>query len=189
MHLNWQPSTDLTGAPILTSVDPAESDELGRLAAGRRVLEIGSAHGYSAVVMALAGAEHVTAVDNHSGGTWLGDTRTIMEGNLGAYGVTDRVTIVQADSRDALAALDEQGERFGLIFIDGDHTRAGATADISGSLPLLEAGGVLAVHDYGETCCCPEVRLAVDAALGWMETRAAGTRAPQVVGTLWLKRL
>lgn len=189
MHLPWRELAPGDGPPVMTSLLEEEAAELGRLASGRRVLEIGSAHGYSAVVMALAGAEHVTAVDNHSGGTWLGDTRTIMEGNLGAYGVAERVTIVQADSRDALAALGEQGERFGLIFIDGDHTRAGATADINGSLPLLEAGGVLAVHDYGETCCCPEVAPAVDAALGWLETRAAGTRPPQVVGTLWLKRL
>ena len=129
--------------------------------------------------MALAGAEHVTAVDNHSGGTWLGDTRTIMEGNLGAYGVAERVTIVQADSRAALPLLAEQEQLFGLIFIDGDHSRAGVIADIDGSVPLLDADGMLAIHDYTETCCCPDVGPTADDLL----------RRPQrVTGTLWLRQ-
>jgi predicted O-methyltransferase YrrM len=180
MHLPWR-SVAITpdGPPVLTSVDPAEAAELARLAGGRRVLEIGSAHGYSAIVMALAGAGHVTAVDNHSGATWLGDTRAIMESNLNAYGVAGQVTIVAADSRDALAGLAEQGQRFGLVFIDGDHSRAGLLADIDGVLPLLGEGAVLTIHDYTESCCCPEVGPAADDAL---------RRPGRVTGTLWAKQ-
>jgi cephalosporin hydroxylase len=181
VHLSWRDVPPGDGqSPIPTSLLGEEAAELGRLAAGRDVLEIGSAHGYSACVMALAGARHVTAVDNHAGNTWLGDTRTSMQGNLDACGVAGRVTIVQSDSRAALAALGEQGRKFGLILVDGDHTAAGATADINGCLPLLGEGAVLAVHDYGETCCCPDVKGAVDAALGSSPARVAGT--------LWLRQ-
>ena len=185
MHLTWRDVAPGDGVtPIATSVLEAEAAELASLAEGRRVLEIGSAHGFSAVTMALAGAEHVTAIDNHAGNTWLGDTRAIMQRNLDAAGVADKVTIEQADSRAGLAALGEQGAKFGLIFIDGDHSFAGATADIGGALPLLDMGAVLAVHDYAETCCCPEVRVAVDAVAGLMPSEAPA----RVVGTLWLKQ-
>ena len=183
MHLSWRNVAPAEIGPLIsTSLLEEEAAELARLAEGRRVLEIGSAHGFSAVTMALGGAEHVTAIDNHAGNTWLGDTRSVMERNLAAAGVADKVTIVQADSRAGLAALGEQGAKFGLIFIDGDHSFAGATADISGALPLLDTGAVLAVHDYAETCCCPEVKTAVDAA------RMESGSAPRQVGTLWLKQ-
>lgn len=188
MHLTWRNVAPGAGPPICTSLLAEEAAELAALAKGKRVLETGSAHGFSAVTMALAGAEHVTAIDNHAGNTWLGDTRTTMEGNLAAYGVADRVTIVAADSHAGLAALKAEDAKFGLIFIDGDHSMSGALGDIDGALQLLDKDAVLAVHDYGETCCCPDVRRAVDAALGWMETRAAGTRPPREVGTLWLKQ-
>src|SRR5215472_14861205 len=109
MHLAWRDVEPYPGGqPIMTSVLDEEIALLCELGAGRQVLEIGSAYGYSAVRMAMAGAEHVTAVDNHCGATWLGDTRTVMEANLAVAGVADRVTIVQSDSRAALAALEEQ---------------------------------------------------------------------------------
>lgn len=177
MHLDWRDVVVCDGVTIPTSLLAVEAEELARLAESRRVLEVGSAYGFSAVTMALAGATHVTAVDNHAGDTWLGDTRTVLQRNLDTAGVADRVTVVEADSRDGLAGL--AGQKFGLIFIDGDHSYAGAAADIAGALPLLDHGGVLAIHDYGETCCCPEVKT------------AAGSMLPapdRVVGTLWLKK-
>ena len=180
MHLAWRDVEPYPGGqPIMTSVLDEEIALLCELGAGRQVLEIGSAYGYSAVRMAMAGAEHVTAVDNHSGGTWLGDTRTRMQANLEAAGVAGKVTIVQSDSKAALAALAAQGRTFGLIFIDGDHSYAGAVADIDAALPLLEPGGSLAVHDYGETCCCPDVAAAV-----WDTVHGRGDPA---AGTLYVR--
>jgi hypothetical protein len=82
-----------------------------------------------------------------------------MTANLAAAGVTDRVTVVRGASPDALAGLGP----FGLAFIDGDHGAAAVMADVEAALKVLASGGVLACHDYGEDCCCPGVRQALDA--------------------------
>ena len=156
MHLPWRgmPVGD-DGLMVSTSLTGNETAALAGLAAGRDVLEIGSAFGYSAVTMALAGATHVTAVDPH---VWLGSHEAMLA-NLDKAGVADRVTVVRAASPDALGGLGE----FGLVFIDGDHGAAAVMADVEAARKVLAPGGVLAVHDYGEDCCCAGVRQALDA--------------------------
>lgn len=62
---------------LTTAILPVEAQRLRELAKGKEVLEIGAANGYSAIVMALAGALHITSVDPHED-TWLGDTLTSM---------------------------------------------------------------------------------------------------------------
>lgn len=161
MHLPWRDVAPGDGPAISTSVTDAEVAELARLAEGRTVLEVGSAFGYSAVVMALAGAK-VTAVDPH---TWLPASHEVMTGNLAAYNVAGRVQVVREASQVALPRLAEEGARFGLVFVDGDHSTEAARHDIRWALQLLDPGGTLAVHDYLEDCCCPGVREAADGLL------------------------
>jgi predicted O-methyltransferase YrrM len=157
MHLPWHDVPAGLASPLIsTSLTAAESNRLAELAAGRDVVEVGSAYGYSACVMALAGARHVTAVDPHG---WL-NSHDAMVSNLDRCGVADVVTIVRAASPDALAGL---AGPFGLVFIDGDHGSAAVMADVEAARKLLAAGGVLACHDLGEDCCCPGVRHALDA--------------------------
>ena len=155
MHLPWRgvpPAED--AQPISTSLTVNEAAALADLAVGKDVLEVGSAFGFSACVMALAGARHVTAADPH---TWL-NSHDAMTANLAACGVADVVTVVRGTSP---AALDGLGP-FGLVFIDGDHAAEAVAADVAAARAVLADGGVLAVHDYGETCCCPGVRQALD---------------------------
>ena len=155
MHLPWRgmpPAED--AQPISTSLTVNEAAALADLAVGRDVLEVGSAFGFSACVMALAGARHVTAADPH---TWL-NSHEAMTANLAACGVADVVTVVRGTSP---AALDGLGP-FGLVFIDGDHAAEAVAADVAAARAVLATGGTLAVHDYGETCCCPGVRQALD---------------------------
>ena len=155
MHLPWRGMPPAEGAhPVSTSLTANEAQTLARLAGGRDVLEIGSAFGFSACAMALAGAKHVTAVDPH---TWL-NSHEAMTANLDACGVADVVTVVRGTSP---AALDGLGP-FGLVFIDGDHAAEAVAADVAAARAVLATGGTLAVHDYGETCCCPGVRQALD---------------------------
>src|SRR5581483_5767799 len=172
MMLPWRPVGIDGGPEIGTSLTDAEAAKLRELTTGKRVLEIGSAYGFSAVTMALT-AEHVTAVDPHCNllpevfpnqdrGPHAGrDSLAEMQANLKAYGVEDRVTIVQARSEDVLPWLREDEARFGLIFIDGDHSEAAVLHDARNALFLLEADGVLACHDYGEDSC-PGVQAALD---------------------------
>jgi predicted O-methyltransferase YrrM len=63
-------------------------------------------------------------------------------------GFADRVTKIKARSSDALAELGVGLERFDLIYIDGDHRRAGAYRDCVLSWPLLKSGGMLLIDDY-----------------------------------------
>ena len=122
------------------------------------MLEIGSAYGYSAVAMALAGAR-VTAVDPHN---WL-DSYGPMVANLSYYyQVTPRVEILREDSRTALPRLVEQGCGFDLVWIDGDHAAAMVAHDVDWARKLLRPDGTLACHDYDEISC-PGVREALDA--------------------------
>lgn len=180
MFLPWRPVL-LTGGSvpaISTSVTHAETEVLRRLAsqtgAGQwrhadpdeevslqaplagRALEVGSAFGYSAIAMALAGA-HVTAVDPHAGE--LPNSLEIMRGNLVAYQVTDRVDIIASPSQQALPTLEPAS--YDLVFIDADHREPAVTHDVTWALKLLRPGGVLACHDLDEGSC-PGVREALD---------------------------
>jgi len=176
-HLEWRPVTigpDPRNPAITTSVEKAEADRLGELAAGRRCLEVGSGYGYTAIVMALAGAVDVATIDHHDALPTLG----VMQANLLAYGVTDQVRVLVGDSAVVLPRL--AAERFGLIFIDGDHLADSVRSDVGLSLPLLEPGGILAVHDYGEDCV-RDVQLVLD------ELFPGGP--DEVTVTLWQKTL
>jgi predicted O-methyltransferase YrrM len=149
------------GPPISTSLTEAETAELQRLAAGNRCLEVGAAYGYSTVAMALV-AEHVTSVDPHQ---WLNSWQACVA-NLRAYGVADRVAMVSpGDSQTVLPQLFDQGERFDLIYIDGDHEDGTVIHDIGWARKLLSPGGVLVCDDYDEVSC-PGVRSALDRLLG-----------------------
>lgn len=151
------------GHRVRTSVTEDETRELQRLAKGRRCLEVGSAHGWSATAMALAGAESVTAVDPHEPHVTNEELPTLgeMGATLHAYGVTDLVTIDRRRSQEALPALRDAGERFGLIFIDGDHEREAVDHDTRWAEILLSPDGVIACHDYGNDNT-PGVKEALD---------------------------
>lgn len=158
MQLTWRPVALENDRPaISTSLTLAETEELRRLAANADILEIGSAYGYSAVAMALAGGR-VDAVDPHS---WL-SSFDVMLGNLNAYGVVDQVRIHRSDSWTVLPMLAEQGRQFDLVWIDGDHEAPTVAHDVAWAVRLLRSGGTLACHDYDEVTC-PGVRQALDA--------------------------
>lgn len=156
----------------------AEGRELARLAAGKRVLEVGSYAGLSTVCLART-AERVMCVDTFDGrGTaHPADTLSMFKRNLERYGVADQVEWIRATLAEAikLRVIDiARGESdlfldrvtpFDLIFIDGDHSEAAVRADIEAALPLLAPGGLIAFHDY-RNHLDPGVGHAVDALIG-----------------------
>jgi hypothetical protein len=161
MHLPWTATPVTDSLTVSTSITPAEANELRDLAGGADVLEIGAAFGFSAITMALAGARSVTSVDPHQ---QIRDSLTEMSNNIGLAGAPN-ITIIRGASPGALADLAEAGRRFDFVFIDGDHTERAVRDDVLAVVlpPLLRSGGTLACHDYGEDCCCPGVRVALDA--------------------------
>lgn len=124
---------------------PSEGKALAELAAGKRVLEIGSYCGLSTVCMART-AEHVTAVDYFDGRGTPQPQSTLkkFKASIERYGVADRVTIASPE--------DEFTGQCELLFIDGAHDRESVAADIERYLPLLSEDGLIAFHDYNEPC-------------------------------------
>ena len=160
MRLPWREIAPGIGPVIDTSLTERETDELRRLAEDRDVLEVGSAYGYSAIAMALAGGR-VLAIDPHVQHA----SYEAMQANLGFYNVADRVEIRRGDSRAVLPELAFAGRQFDLVWIDGDHTAEMVEHDITWARKLLREGGTLACHDYDEDTC-PGVRVAIDKIFG-----------------------
>ena len=160
MFLPWRPVSIDGGPEILTSVTEAETAVLRDLAADAgEALEVGSAYGYSAIVMAKAGAR-VTAVDPHAGE--LPGSLGIMQGYLQAY-QANSVLMRVGRSQEILPTCPLAW--FGLVFIDGDHTEATVAHDVEWAIKLLRPGGILLCHDWDEGTC-PGVRAALERLLG-----------------------
>lgn len=155
-----------------------EAEALWRLAQGRRVLEIGSFLGFTALVFALGGAEHVDAIDPHVGDSTLGpqDTLPTMWANLGRFGVRERVTIHVGPAHGVVLGM--LRHQFGLVFIDGNHLEA--VEDTQYTLPLLQPGGLLVWHDRDDW----EVPRAID----WAR-RETGRPVELLAGRLAMIRL
>lgn len=134
---------------IRSAVTPAESAVLARLAAGKRVLEIGSQYGYSTVLMAQT-AKLVHAVDWHRGDKIVGHRPSlpVMWQNLARYRVMDKVIIHVGRSDTVLPLF--RPRSFGFAFHDSYHSVDNVRADVEMILPLLEKGALLAFHDYGK---------------------------------------
>ena len=119
-------------------------------ATGRgHIIEIGSWKGRSTVWLAsgarVAG-QRVIAVDPHTGSHEDPSARTFetFESNLRRAGVADAVTPMVMSSAEAARQLTGGVE---ILFIDGDHSDAGAAADVEIWLPRLIEGGTVLMHD------------------------------------------
>lgn len=133
---------------IHTGVYPSEARELERLATGQRVIEFGTWHGYSAVVMGSV-AESLVTVDWHHGDEQAGVQETLptFMDNLTRYGLRDKVVTIVGQFPDVAPALATDHFTFG--FLDGKHDLDSVTRDLELIAGLLDRPGcVLACHDY-----------------------------------------
>jgi len=134
-------------------------DRASVLANGAKVVEIGSYHGRSAIVLATAAADgvEVVAVDPHAGNdrgpqqiTAVAeegerDHQTFL-GNLKRAGVDERVRHVRHPSQSAAAQGAVEGE-IDLLYIDGAHRYGPALADIKAWGARVADGGTMLIHD------------------------------------------
>lgn len=128
------------------------------------ILEIGSYHGASTVLLAqgLIDNEHNTytliTVDPFNkhvecGIPGLGIivhitgriTRWIRDRNLDKYCVRHKVWTLNDRSCDIINTFPDN--IFGTIFIDGDHSYPATKVDLMQCIPKLKSGGLLLVHD------------------------------------------
>lgn len=117
------------------------------------MLEIGSRFGGSTVLMLAAGGELRDLVSIDTAPEHAPESRWFFE----RQEVSERLTLLQQDSKIRLA-----GQRFGLIFIDGDHSYEGVKGDVEAHWPNVIPGGLVAFHDaydqsYGVYRVCGEL--------------------------------
>jgi predicted O-methyltransferase YrrM len=121
----------------------------------RKILEIGTHLGASTIHIAAAlkrlGASGKLAtldIDdaNAKDGPWhqFGMPRSPFD-YLREMGLDGFVSFIKSDS---IAYLSSAQEAYDFIFLDGDHCAATVYQELSLSLPLLSAGGVVMLHDY-----------------------------------------
>lgn len=160
------------GLKISTSLTDPETKRLKELAADKRVLEVGSAYGYSTIHMAEV-AKFVVSVDPHVD---LADTRLGMLENLRRTAMTQKVSMVVQYSQHALPMLHYSGCQFDFLFVDGDHRKEMVATDFCWGEMCVRLGGMIAFHDYGEDSS-PGVKQALDA------LRPQGY---ELIDTLWV---
>jgi len=107
-----------------------------------QILEIGSFEGRSAVAfLKLFPHSQMTCVD-----PWPGACHNRFIQNTAEFG--DRVTRFRSPSEKVLPNFIVDQKSFDLIYIDGDHTEAGAIVDSLMCWPLLKVGGYVIWDDY-----------------------------------------
>ncbi len=124
---------------------------------GGTIVEIGSFHGRSTIVLASACSPDATvvAIDPHAGNdrgpqeidgfeAEADDDHDRFNRNLAAAGVADRVTHLRTFSDDALADIDGQID---VLYVDGAHRYSPARADILRYGARVRDGGTMLIHD------------------------------------------
>lgn len=99
-----------------------------------RVLEVGCAIGYSAILMAqyLAEGGSITTLE------WDADMTEIARSNIEKAGLSDKITVIHNDAKEVLPTL--TGE-YDVIFLDGP--KAHYIYMLNDCIRLLKKGGVL----------------------------------------------
>lgn len=116
------------------------------------VLEVGLAYGFSTQFL-LAGLQQrgggrLVAIDPYQSNDWWGIGRRLAQTTVEAGGC-DRLVFccIEERSDGALLQLERQGERFGLIFVDGYHRFDDVLLDVTLAARLCVPGGVIVLHD------------------------------------------
>ena len=114
--------------------------ELVRSMDAPRVVEIGRFKGGTSFLFAAAGAELLSIDFDLEGEAQRAPD--LIEA-LKQFGLRDRVRLVVADSR----AYPAPPDTVDIVFVDGDHSYDGVTADFAHWWPALRTGGHMVFHD------------------------------------------
>ncbi|MFL5828755.1 MAG: class I SAM-dependent methyltransferase [Solirubrobacteraceae bacterium] len=152
-------------------MEPGDADKLYELAgaADGPILEIGTYHGKSAVLMALAvkdAGRHVTIF------TLEVDKAAIRAATAQAeaHGVAETIVFVRATA-DAFARAYPRLQP-ALSFVDGDHRRKGVEADLAVLSTVVPQGGRILFHDFvdplNDDPTCHEIKVRPTVEKSWV---------------------
>lgn len=144
-----EPGPLVVANDIPSAVTAEECRRLGKLACGKRVLEVGSYFGRSTIALAST-ASVVHSVDFHPPDDLeLGPVTTLAAflENIERYDLRHKVVAHVGYSQLVLPEL--RAASFDLVFLDAQHQRASVQEDLDAILPLVRSDGILIFHDYG----------------------------------------
>lgn len=109
---------------------------LTKLVRPKKILEVGTAIGYSSIIMSEGLGENgtITTVEYDP------DTVKIARKNIERAELSDKITVVEGDAKDYLSYL-EDDESFDMIFLDGP--KAHYLFMLDDAVRLLKKGGLL----------------------------------------------
>lgn len=141
------------------STRPADLARLLKLARGRRrVVELGTANGWTSIALALDDPErHVVTFDPFD----RPERRAYLE--LVPEAVRRRITFVARPGEDGPAAIADRDPvgAIELLYIDSSHERSATVAEVRAWRPALDADALIVFDDYDHPDY-PGVRQAVD---------------------------
>ena len=134
--------TELEEYATLNKVPIAEPETarlmsvLTKLVRPKKILEIGTAIGYSSIIMAqgLDADGKITTLEYDS------KTAEIARENIKRAGLADKIQVIEADAKDYLSYLDED-ETYDMVFLDGP--TAHYLFMLEDAVRLLRKGGLL----------------------------------------------
>src|SRR5438270_3666674 len=150
---------------------PGDADKLYALARSTEgpILEVGTYHGKSAVLMALATKDGGRSSLLYTLDVDLGVLRAA-KAYAEAHGVADRIVFVRGTLTGFVRAYPHL--RPPVTFIDGDHTQAGVTRDLEILKAIVPVGGRLLFHDYDDPLNddpgCDEVHVRPTVEASWV---------------------
>lgn len=100
--------------------------------------------------------------------------------NFKNSGSTFRYIEGNSQSPDIIDLVNKEVGDIDILFIDGDHTKDGATKDYLNYSPLVKSGGYIIFDDYLDDIDSPEVKIAVDDIV-----KSIDTDKYEIIGSLY----
>ena len=114
------------------------------------ILEIGTARGGTLLIWSQLASQQVITCDIED----LREKEAFLK-SFPPSGSSCRVTLLRGDSHTSAfkdrVARQLDGKKADFLFIDGDHTEEGVTADYTGYREFVRPGGIIAFHDIVES--------------------------------------
>lgn len=137
---------------VRTSQMPSEILSLARAVAELKpeiILEIGTARGGTLLIWSQLASKQVITCDIED----LSEKEAFLT-SFPPPGSSCRVTLLRGDSHKSAfkdrVARQLDGKKADFLFIDGDHTKDGVTADYTMYREFVRPGGIIAFHDIME---------------------------------------